>query len=654
MADTKTIEQLVRKENSELEDPKQAAIEQFTTEEERDIYAKLKRILEHFRDNIFPDQFEIIKAKKLFSKEYEADIKRLWLEHKSAKIYPLIQTIHDTFMASLYDNDLKPEILPLEDTDPALADKAEQFFLWWVEMADAEQTQEIIRNEATLIWASYWIPWFSTITTEINGESQKVFIPAVYPVSFFEMFYSIWARDFYKAPEKFRRRFLAFQDLEYAYAPLWDDMKDEVEKKKWAILNYGNPLSQSDFTKIYDIDAYSKTYIENYVRNGYSTDGIIYDNTFNVLNTSNYVEVVELYIQDKLMLMINGYFVYSGKSPFYYWDDEQLSHEWPFIEMTYEKGIGSLPRGIGHKIMPHQKQCNSLFNSLWDAIYKHLNPMYAVMQWALYDPLTWASPTSIKYQEGATVTVNAWYTGNAPIGKLDFTDYNIVSIALEMLNNLKEDAYTVCWVNSYTMWWEGKVERSRSWVEQRVATAKARLAPVIASVGRFYSRLFYHWVNLANLSDAKMAFIEAADWRGQEAISIDDINKKFKIICTADTAIEEQRGKKLNSLITVMQQAAPLVTNEITGTGEIDKRALLDSIVSTVWLDWFKAFDVESYKKYIDDSYELKEYMAEKEIELQQKTQWAMPQEGQVAQWQTAEVPEQQMVQDWETLDFVV
>jgi hypothetical protein len=31
-----------------------------------------------------------------------------------------------------------------------------------------------------------------------------------------------------------------------------------------------------------------------------------------------------------------------------------------------------------------------------------------------------------------------------------------------------------------------------------------------------------------------------------------------------------------------MQQTAPLVTNEITGTGEIDKRALLNSIIQTV------------------------------------------------------------------------
>ncbi|MBO7694558.1 MAG: hypothetical protein J6T10_18230 [Methanobrevibacter sp.] len=43
-----------------------------STDAERTIYDKLKRILEHFRDNIFPDWFEIVKMDELYSKEYEA------------------------------------------------------------------------------------------------------------------------------------------------------------------------------------------------------------------------------------------------------------------------------------------------------------------------------------------------------------------------------------------------------------------------------------------------------------------------------------------------------------------------------------------------------------------------------------------------------
>jgi hypothetical protein len=38
-------------------------------------------------------------------------------------------------------------------------------------------------------------------------------------------------------------------------------MESQVEKKKTAILEAPMPLSKADFTKIYDIDAYSLTYL---------------------------------------------------------------------------------------------------------------------------------------------------------------------------------------------------------------------------------------------------------------------------------------------------------------------------------------------------------------------------------------------------------
>jgi hypothetical protein len=33
----------------------------------------------------------------------------------------------------------------------------------------------------------------------------------------------------------------------------------------------------------------------------------------------------------------------------------------------------------------------------------------------------------------------------------------------------------------------------------------------MASIGRFYTKLFYHWINLAVKSGAKMVFIENED-----------------------------------------------------------------------------------------------------------------------------------------------
>ena len=619
-----------------------------STDAERTIYGKLKNILIHFRDNIFPEWFEVIKMEKLYSKEYEAGLKKHNMKYKSAKIYPLITSIHDTFMASLYDNDLRPKVFPMEEVDPQVVDNTQLFFQWGTEISETEQTNEIIRNEASLIWVSYWMPGYTTsIMKDKDWDNVTTFIPALYPVSAFEMFYSIGATDFYKAPEKFRRRFIPFDWLKDAFYPVWDEMGDEVEKKKTAILEAPMPLSKADFTKIYDIDAYSQTYL------GYLGDwvpnGMIYDNTFNILDSSSYCEVIDLYIGDKLMVMVNGYFVYSGESPFKYWEEFAISgRDGPFIELTFEKWIGCVPSGIGKKIMWHQKQCNALYNSLADAMYRHLNPVLAAVQWAITDPTTGNAPTTIWYDEGKVYSINPSYAGmNNAITKIDFTDYNILNLAMSHFENIKADAYTICWVNSYVLWWEWKVERSRYWAEQRVAASKARLSPMIKSIGRFYSKLFYHWLWLSKQSWASVAYVQNED--EEYIINLSELDHKMKIVCSADIWVEETKASKVQWLLTMMQNTAAFATNPITQLPDIDNQAFLESIADYAGLKGFKAMTIDEQKQYIDEAYEIKDYIQQKEMQAQQQMQTQQP-ATQPTNWQPSQEELAMMMQQAQSM----
>lgn len=629
-----TIDSQVKKQE---EEKKQKIYQDNSTDAERTIYDKLKKILVHFRDNIFPEWFEEIKMDKLYSKEYEAGLKRHNMKYKSAKIYPLITSIHDTFMASLYDNDLRPKVFPMEEVDAQAVDDAQMFFQWGTEISETEQTNEIIRNEASLIWVSYWMPWYTTsIMKNDDDENVVTFIPALFPVSAFEMFYSVWATDFYKSPEKFRRRFIPFDWLKDAFYPIWDEMNKQLEKKKSAILEAPMPLSKADFTKIYDIDAYSQTYL--WYLGDWTPTGAIYDDTFNILDSSSYCEVVDLYIGDQLMVMVNWYFVYSGDSPFKYWEDFAISsREWPFIELTYEKGVGCIPSGIGKKVMWHQKQCNALYNSLSDAMYRHLNPVLAAVQWAITDPTTGNSPTTIGYDEWKVYSINPSYAGmNNAITKIDFTDYNILQLAMNHFENIKADAYTICGVNSYVLWWEWKVERSRYWAEQRVAASKARLSPMIKSIWRFYSKLFYHWLWLAKQSWASVAYVQNDD--EEYVINLSELDKKFKIVCSADIWVEETKASKVQGLLTMMQNTAAFATNPITWLPDIDNQAFLESVADYAGLKWFKAMSTDEQKQYIDKAYVIKDYMQQKEIEAQQAAQAEQPQQGeQPTNWQPSE-----------------
>lgn len=616
-----------------------------TTDAERTIYSKLKNILIHFRDNIFTEWFDIIKMNKLYSKEYEEWLKRHNMQYKSAKIYPLITSIHDTFMASLHDNDLRPKVFPMEEVDASIVDDAQLFFQRWTEISETEQTNEIIRNEASLIWASYWMPGYTTSVMK-NDEWDNVitFIPCLFPVSAFEMFYSVWASDFYKAPEKFRRRFIPFDWLKDAFYPIWDWknwMWKQVEKKKDAIIQAPMPLSKADFTKIYDIDVYSKTYLWNLW--DWTPTWTTYDDTFNILDSSSYCEVVDLYIGDKLMVMVNGYFVYSWDSPFKYWEDFAISwRDWPFIELTFEKWVWWIPSWIWKKVMWHQKQCNSLYNSIADSVYRHLNPVLAAVQWAITDPTTNNTPTTIWYDEWKVYSINPSYAWmNNAITKIDFTDYNILQLAMNYFESIKADAYTICWVNSYVLWWEWKVERSRYGAEQRVAASKARLSPMIKSIWRFYAKLFYHRLGLAKQSWASVAYVQNED--EEYIINLSWLDKKFKIVCSADIWVEETKASKVQWLLTMQQNTQAFAQNPITGLPDIDNWAFLSSIADYAWLKWFKTMTTEEQKEYIDKSYEIKNYIQKKETELQQQQQAQQPQ--QPTQWQPSEADMMAMMQ---------
>ena len=96
-----------------------------------------------------------------------------------------------------------------------------------------------------------------------------------------------------------------------------------------------------------------------------------------------------------------------------------------------------------------------------------------------------------------------------------------------------------------------------------------------------------------------------------------------------------------------IQNLTPFVQNEITQLWEIDKRAFLDSVLKTIWLPGFKPYDKESYEAYINDSYDIKELMVEREMQLQQKQQQAQPWQQELqAEWQI-EQPAAGEVQEW-------
>ena len=162
---------------------------------------------------------------------------------------------------------------------------------------------------------------------------------------------------------------------------------------------------------------------------------------------------------------------------------------------------------------------------------------------------------------------------------------------------------------------------------------------MIKSIGRFYAKLFYHWLWLAKQSWASVAYVQTDD--EEYVINLSELDKKFKIVCSADIGVEEAKASKVQWLLTMMQNTSAFAMNPITGLPDIDNKAFLESVADYAGLKGFKAMTTDEQKQYIDDSYIIKDYMQQKEIEAQQQAQQEMPQQqqqmAQPTNWQPTE-----------------
>lgn len=110
-----------------------------------------------------------------------------------------------------------------------------------------------------------------------------------------------------------------------------------------------------------------------------------------------------------------------------------------------------------------------------------------------------------------------------------------------------------------------------------------------------------------------------------------------------------------------MQNTSAFATNPITWLPDIDNRAFLESVADYAGLKGFKAMSTDEQKQYIDESYQIKDYIQQKEMEAQQQVQQQIPQQqAQPTEWQPSEEEIAMMMQqaqwanpDQSTLPYV-
>jgi hypothetical protein len=109
---------------------------------------------------LFPPKVEIIKQKYLNAIDRIFQMKKMWMKNRSNRIYPLIASVHDTFVANLHEVETTPRIVAREKDDQKEAPVVQWWYDWARDISGYARSMMPVRSEATLIWTSYARSWY--------------------------------------------------------------------------------------------------------------------------------------------------------------------------------------------------------------------------------------------------------------------------------------------------------------------------------------------------------------------------------------------------------------------------------------------------------------------------------------------------------------
>jgi hypothetical protein len=637
----RVTEQEIEKEREQEEKRRQKIWRPYTKLEER-LRRWLDQTVQDYERTVFPLAYEIIKYDKLFSGDRKLLMKKIGVENRSVSCYPLIASTKDAFVTNLYDVTTKSRAVARYPEAQDKTQMAQDFYDWAYVLAETPEVIEDVWHEAVLLGTSYAFWGFTDATKKYRYISnnklvdfaERVYQPTAQHLSFFDVFTELSTRNFYQARIKAVRKIMAWQDVRNMYEVL----VDRTPEKEWEILENPHYISDVDYKRIYDINNYTAEYVKRGVEilgnNKHLGDpySFVNSNFLEILYAENdLVEVFEVYErrgdQCYFMLVINGRCYYDGVSPFPNGD--------PISILTFRKTPGSfLGMGVGHLLLSHQKQVNTYWNGINDAINQHIRPMYIVEKGVLRGR-DGKTPSHIFWQDGQ-VLESTGTTSNWGISPIQFIDYQIIQLAMRGIKDLTQEAMEIVGLNSYIQWWEGKVERSAQAAQYRVGIVRSRLQPILKSLDKFNQKLFETWLSSAvvHSPDKMNVRIIGDDYNPTrwEEVKPKDIIGKFDITVENEAIRQATKEQRMQYMVTTLQSLQPYIMDQATWLPYVDFGDVLKTMFKEANFEWLKVLDVEGMKDLVDKATEIAAYKQEQEQKIAgqaQAMQWA----GQAPTW---------------------
>jgi len=494
---------------------------------------------------------------------------------------PVVKMYVDAMWTWLYDNVINFRVVGRDREDQKKADDVKAFLERGFSASNSRMELMQAIKEALICWPGYLKIGFLDKEKKIEykkglkkvSKVTKEQYPFIRYVPIFNLFIDPTVKSFEESPYVFERNVMSVESFNKYY---WNYFNNETKP----IIKYAleNPyyFSAYDYNKIKhaafwderEIKKYFTDYIENN-NNDWWTFDIFTQNYLSFEKNSKYVEVIEYRSDEKHVTMVNGKVFLDEDNPL------PLKKK-PYVDIEYNKApwlaFGS---GLGVTLEDIQNITDELLNLQMDNTKFQIAPMFQKLKWSdmFSQDADW-----LLYEPFKVVEVNTPEgMHRLELGSPEFTWVDMIQFLLQLWEMSE-------WLNSYSMGYQNKVERSATWVSALVQAFKSRLLPLVESMNQALAKIAEMWTATAVVMMDDMIAIRQMGKDGKPVfkdISIDDLVGKYDIEFDAQALKSATREIKRDQLLQLLNTAINWWVDPNTGEYFIDMRELWREIVDS-------------------------------------------------------------------------
>lgn len=590
------------------------------THKEREVWRILNFVKWYYQDHLWEKWVQAYKNYFMYKIDRQLKIKDFQTNIKS----PVVKMYVDAMWTWIYDNIINFRVIGRTKDDQKKSEIVKNFLERWFSISDSRKELMACVKESLICGAGYMKVWFVNREKKIkyrkDFKTKEQVIKEQYPfikyASIFNIFHDPSVEYFEDSPWVIERKIVSLENVRKYYS----NFIPNIEGKLKTAIDFPMYFSNYDYNKIKHMLFWNRDYVTRYIRDNTTDLDNFTRNYLSIDYKWNYIEVIEFRENEQLIVLFNWREAYA-------WPTLLPINKKPYTTIQFNKAPGlAYWNWVWTSMEDIQQMTDELLNLQMDNTKFQIAPMYQKMKGS--DVFS-QGRKGLEYEAFNVIEVN---TPNAiqriELGSPEFTGINMIQFLLQMWEMSE-------WVNSYTMGYQNKVERSATWVSALVQAFKARLLPMIESMNRALAEIAEMWIATAIVLMDKnivLRILDAEGWVAFKDITVEDLLGKFDIEFDAQALKSATREVKRSQLAELLPLAVQAWVNLNTWEYFIDMRKL--------WKEIFDAYEMPQ-----DMVLESKDIAKEK-ITFQQAQQ-KMQQKMYPSQWWVQPYGQQQPRQQW-------